>query len=61
LPNFNEYYAYHYFNPFPYFNCNFKLKGQGKTIKIIPNKDIIINNSVNITKKDLKARRINTN
>lgn len=38
LPNFNEYYAYRYFNPFPYFNCNFRIKGQGKTIKIVPNK-----------------------
>lgn len=42
LPNFNEYYAYRYFNPFPYFNCNFRIKGQGKTVKIVPNKDIIV-------------------
>lgn len=58
LPNFNEYYAYRYFNPFPYFNCNFRIKGQGKTVKIVPNKDIIVNNIVNITKNDLEAKEI---
>lgn len=58
LPGFNKNVKYRGFNPFPYFNCNFRLKGHGRAIKIIENKQEIIDDYTEITPDDIQAEKL---